>query len=66
MCCRRQSKTLFTAGLLAFVVSSLLQVVSRHYPQAHPDLMDGLRGLCLGIYFGAMALTIWRNGRRAA
>ena len=66
MCTRMPSKALFNAGLVAFLVSSLLQVVARHYPQVHPDLMDGLRGAGLGVFFGATALTVWRKGRWAA
>jgi hypothetical protein len=65
-CNRIRSKMMFSAGLIALFLSSLLQLVARHYPQVHPDLMDGLRGLCLGIYIGVMAFTIWRNGQRAA
>ncbi len=66
VCNRIQSKTLFSTGLIAMILSSLLQLVARHYPQVHPDLMDALRGLCLGIFFGTMSMTIWRNGRHAA
>jgi hypothetical protein len=50
--------------LIALVLSSLLQIPARHQPSFHPDLLDGLRGVFLGIFFGAMALTTWRNGRR--
>jgi len=66
VCNNTRSKTMFSTGLIALIVSSLLQVVGRHYPQMHPDLIDGLRGLCLGIFLGTMALTVWRKGRRAA
>ena len=52
--------------MTGFLLSSLLQIPARHYPDFHPDLMDGLRGLFLGIAIGAMALTAWRNGRRAS
>ena len=61
-----ESRTIYAAGLIALILSSFLQLVARHYPQVHPDLMDGLRGLCLGIFFGAMALKVWRSGRRVA
>jgi hypothetical protein len=60
-----QSKSLFRVGLIAFLVSALLQIPGRMRPGFHPDLMDGLRGLCLGIFIAAMAVTIWRNGRPA-
>jgi len=66
VCNKSQSRMMYSTSLIALIVSSLLQVVSRHYPQMHPDLMDGLRGLCLGIFFGAMALKAWRHGRRTA
>jgi hypothetical protein len=59
------TKTLFRIGLVAFVVSAVLQIPGRMRPDFHPDLLDGLRGLCLGIFIGAMAVTTWRNGRRA-
>jgi hypothetical protein len=57
-----QSKTMFRVGLIAFLLSALLQIPGRMRPGFHPDLMDGLRGVCLGIFMGAMAVTIWRNG----
>ena len=60
-----QSKTLFRVGLLAFIASALLQIPTRMRPDFHPDLLDGLRGLCLGIFIGAMAVTTWRHGRPA-
>jgi hypothetical protein len=60
-----QSKTMFRAGLIAFVLSALLQIPGRIHPGFHPDVLDGLRGMCLGIFIGAMAVTTWRNGRPA-
>ena len=60
-----QSKTLFRVGLIAFLLSALLQIPGRMHPGFHPDLLDGLRGLCLGIFIGTMAVTIRRNGRTA-
>ena len=59
------SKTSFRVFLICLMLSSLLQIPARHYPGFHPDLMDGLRGLFLGIAIGTMALTAWKNGRRA-
>ena len=58
-----RSKTIFRVGLIAFLLSALLQIPGRMHPGFHPDLMDGLRGLCLGIFIGTMAVTTWRNGR---
>lgn len=62
---RTQSKTLFRVGLIALVLSALVQIPGRIYPDFHPDLLDGLRGMCLGIFIGAMAVTIRRNNRPA-
>jgi hypothetical protein len=59
-----QSKASFRIFLICLVLSSLLQIPARHYPDFHPDLMDGLRGLFLGLAIGTMALTAWKNGRR--
>jgi hypothetical protein len=57
------TKTMFRIGMIALILASVLQVQARHDPRFHPDLIDGLRGLCFGIFFGTMALTTWRNGR---
>jgi hypothetical protein len=59
-----QSKTSFRIFLICLLLSSLLQIPARHDPDFHPDLMDGLRGLFLGLALGTMALTAWKNGRR--
>jgi hypothetical protein len=60
-----QSKAMFRVGLIALLLSALLQIPGRMHPDFHPDLIDGLRGVCLGIFIGAMAATIRRNGRPA-
>lgn len=60
-----RSQTMFRAGLVAFLLSILLQIAARTRPDFHPDLLDGLRGLSVGIFIGAMAVTTWRNGRPA-
>jgi uncharacterized membrane protein YhhN len=60
-----RSKAMFRAGLIAFLISALLQIPGRLRPEFHPDLLDGIRGVCLGIFIGTMAVTIWRNGRPA-
>ena len=61
-----RSKTLFRAGLIAFVLSALLQIPGRRHPDFHPDALDALRGVCLGIFIGSMAVVTWRNGRPLA
>ena len=60
-----QSKTLFRVGLIAFVLWALLQIPGRMHLDLHPDLWDGMRGVCLGVFIGTMAVTTWRNGRPA-
>ncbi len=61
----KQTKTLFRVGLIAFILSAVLQIPGRMRPDFLPDLLDGLRGLCLGIFIGAMAVTTWRSNRPA-
>ena len=60
------SRTLFRAGMIAFVLSVLLQIPGRLQAGFHPDVLDGLRGGCLGIFIGAMAAIAWRNWRPRA
>jgi hypothetical protein len=55
---------LFRVALIAMALSGLLQISARHYPKFHPDLMDGMSGLLLGIFFGGIAVTVWRSQRR--
>jgi len=63
MCETIRSKRLFTVAMVAFLLSAVLQLWSRHYPSVHPDMVDGMRGLLLGIYFGGIAMVVWRRGR---
>lgn len=65
MCLLRDahSKTTTRIAWLALLLFFLLQLPARQYPQFHPDLMDGVRGLFLGIAIGTMALIAWRNRR---
>jgi hypothetical protein len=42
----------------------LLQAPARLYPRFHPDLMDGIRGLFLGIALGTMIVIGWSRRRR--
>ena len=60
-CGNIQPKTAFFISTIALILSTL---PARHYPQFHPDLVDGIRGLFMGMFIGTMALTIWRNRRR--
>ena len=61
-----QSRTTFLISQIALLVFSLLQLPMRLYPQFHPDLMDGVRGLFLGVAIGAVILTARRSRRPTA
>ena len=58
------SKKQFMAAQLAILTGLLLAIPARRYPQFHPDLMDGVRGLLFGIAFGLLALAAFKNRRR--
>ena len=60
------SKTPFFIMMTAILLSSLLQIPARRFPQFHPDLVDGLRGLFVGVAIGAMILHGWKSRRRSA
>lgn len=59
---RPHSKTAFRGLLVALLLPSLVQVVQRHNPHFHPDLMDGLFGVFWGIFFGMVILTLKKGG----
>lgn len=61
-----KTKRLYFAALVAMIAYGILSTATRHAPQFHPDLMDGLRGLFIGVFIGGMGVTVWRNGRRPA
>ena len=58
MCVRHDvwSKTSFRVAQISLLFFSLLQLPARRYPEFHPDLMDGVRGMFLGIAIGAVIL----------
>ena len=56
-------RTPFFIMMISILLSSLLQIPARHYPQFHPDLVDGLRGLFIGIAIGTMILRAIHTGR---
>ncbi|HZI40961.1 MAG TPA: hypothetical protein VFD67_04640 [Gemmatimonadaceae bacterium] len=60
-----QSKRIFLVMQVALLLFFLLQLPARLYPQFHPDVMDGVRGLFLGIAFGTMIVIGWRRRRRS-
>ena len=51
------AKKTFRLANLALLTFFLLAVPARLYPQFHPDLMDGVRGLFLGVTLGLLILT---------
>jgi hypothetical protein len=61
-----RTRTTFFISQLALLLFSLLHFPAQRYPQFHPDLMDGVRGLFLGIAIGSMALAARRIRRRPA
>ena len=61
-----QSRTLFLLMQVTLLLFFLLQVPMRLYPHFHPDLMDGIRGLFLGMALGLMIVASWKNRRRVA
>lgn len=66
MCLRgsvRSNTTLFVA-LVALLLFNLLQIPARLHPQFHPNLVDGVRGLFLGVAIGSLAMTMLKNRRR--
>jgi hypothetical protein len=68
MCLRGNVRpnTTFLAALVALLLFNLLQIPARLHPQFHPDLVDGVRGLFLGVAIGGLALTTWKNRRPTA
>jgi hypothetical protein len=61
-----QSKKSFLVMQVALLLFFLMWLPARLTPQFHPDLMDGVRGLFLGIALGTMIVMGWRNRRRHA
>jgi hypothetical protein len=51
---------------VALLFLFLMWLPARFFPQFHPDLIDGIRGLFLGIALGTMIMIGWRNRRREA
>ena len=59
----RRAYLVMQVALLFFF---LMWLPARFFPQFHPDLIDGIRGLLLGIALGTMIMIGWRNRRREA
>ena len=68
MCTYRntQSRTSFLIAMTSLLIFNLLVIPTRLYPHFHPDFMDGVRGLFLGIAIGCLGLFTWKNQRRMA
>ena len=56
-----QSKKTYFTMQLSLLIFFLLQLPARHYPSFHPDLIDGVRGLFLGIVLGCFFLIAKKN-----
>jgi hypothetical protein len=51
---------------LSLLIFFLLQLPARHYPNFHPDLIDGMRGLLLGLVLGTLIKRGWEKRKRSA
>jgi uncharacterized membrane protein YccC len=61
-----ESKKTFLFMQLSLLIFFLLQLPARHYPNFHPDLIDGIRGLLLGLVLATLIKTWWEKRRRSA
>jgi hypothetical protein len=52
---------MFFVTLVALLLFSLMQLPARLSPEFHPDIMDGVRGLFLGVAIAAL----WVSTRKA-
>jgi hypothetical protein len=57
------SKNIFLASQAALLAGLLLAIPSRLYPNFHPGVIDGLRGLLLAIGIGMLLKALWKNRR---
>jgi hypothetical protein len=61
-----ESKKSFFFMQLSLLIFFLLQLPARHYPNFHPDLIDGMRGLLLGLVLGTLIKRGWEKRKRSA
>ena len=61
-----RSKPMFLLSLVSLLLFSLMQLPMRLHPEFHPDVMDGVRGLLLGVAIAALWVSTRKGGRRAA
>ena len=59
------SKKSFLFMQLALLAFFLLQLPARLYPHFHPDLVDGIRGMLLGIVIATMIRMAWKKRQRS-
>jgi hypothetical protein len=66
MCLRSDptSKTMFLVAQLGLLGSGLMYLPARLAPHFHPDLMDGVRGVFIGVAIAAFGVAAARNRRR--
>jgi|GEM_PF-1973601 len=62
----KNSKAIYMLMQVALLIFFLLQLPAHHDPNFHPNLIDGVRGLLLGVVIGLLALLGYRNRRRMA
>ncbi len=58
-----KGRTLWLTGWTAMLAGSMIGLVERHHPGFLPDVMDGVYGLCMGVFIAAMGMTVWRARR---
>lgn len=61
-----KSKMTLVLMQIALLIFFLLQIPARLYPAFHPDLLDGVQGLFLGMAIGLLIVSGWKNCRRTA
>jgi len=61
-----ESKKTFLFMQLSLLIFFLLQLPARHYPNFHPDVIDGIRGLLLGLVLGTLIKTACEKRKRSA
>jgi hypothetical protein len=52
-------------GFVFLILANVSQLIFRHTPSLGEDLVDGIRGLLLGVAVGSLLVGIWRRNRAA-
>jgi hypothetical protein len=58
------AKKVYLVMRVALLLFFLMWLPARLYPQFHPDLIDGVRGMFLGVTLGTMIVIGWKRRRR--